>query len=177
MSAELLIFLALGALMTISSVMVVAGRNPVISAMFLVGQLFTLACMYALLGAHFLAAIQVIVYAGAIMVLFVFVIMLLNIQPEALAGPRLPAVEIAMLLLTIVSFIGISIALVSETATTVRGAYSLDAIEKVGGNTYVVGMELFSTYLWPFELASVLILLAIIASIIIAKKRTEGSGH
>jgi NADH-quinone oxidoreductase subunit J len=167
---ELLFFLALGGLMVFSSIMVVAGRNPVTSAMFLVGQLFMLACVYAMLGADFVAAIQIIVYAGAIMVLFVFVIMLLNLQPDSIKGPNLPAVEIVMLILTVLTFAAISLYLVTDTAAPARGGYTPEAIQQAGGNTYIVGMEMFSTYLWPFELASILILLAIVASIVIAKK-------
>lgn len=173
---ELALFLALGGLMIFSAVMVVAGRNPITSAMFLVGQLFMLACVYAMLGADFVAAIQIIVYAGAIMVLFIFVIMLLNLHPDQIKGPNLPAVEIVMLLLTVVSFSVISLLLVSETATSARGPFSQEAIAQAGGNTYVVGMQLFSTYLWPFELASILILLAIVASIVIAKKHSVSEG-
>lgn len=168
---ELVVFGALAGLMVLCSLMVVIARNPVASAIFLVGDLFSLACVYALLGAHFVAAIQILVYAGAIMVLFVFVIMLLNLQPEALRGATFAAGEIGVLFLTIVGFLVIGWKIANGYAGGVKGNMSLETIEQAGGNTYVVGMELFTKYLWPFELASILILLAIIASIVIAKKR------
>ena len=172
MSVALGMFLVLGFLMIASSLLVVVAKNPVTSAMFLVGQLFLLACMYAFMGADFVAAIQVIVYAGAIMVLFVFVIMLLNLQPEDLRGFDIRASEVVVLLLTIMMFSSLCLVLFSDTAASVRGAFSIESIKEAGGNTYVLGMELFSKYLWPFELASILILLAIVAAITIAKRKS-----
>lgn len=167
---ELIVFGGIAALMVLCSIMVVIGKNPVASAIFLVGQLFLLACLYALLGAHFVAAIQILVYAGAIMVLFVFVIMLLNLQPEALKGAHFAAGEVGVLLLTLLGFLIIGFKIATGYVGGTKGNLDLAAIEQAGGNTYVVGMELFTKYLWPFELASILILMAIVASIVIAKK-------
>lgn len=169
---ELLIFGSIAALMVLCSLMVVIGKNPVASAIFLVAQLFLLACLYALLGAHFVAAIQILVYAGAIMVLFVFVIMLLNLQPEALHRRGFAGGEIGVLLLTLVGFLVIGWKIAGGYAGGVNGNFTLENIELAGGNTYVVGMELFTKYLWPFELASILILMAIVASIVIAKRKS-----
>lgn len=168
---ELIVFGATAALMVLCSVMVVVGKNPVASAMFLVGQLFLLACIYALLGAHFVAAIQILVYAGAIMVLFIFVIMLLNLKPEALGGASFAAGEVGVLGLMILGFLVIGGKIATGYSSGVNGTSSLENIELAGGNTFVVGMELFTRYLWPFELASILILMAIVASIVIARKK------
>lgn len=169
-----LVFYVFAFLITVCSVAVVLSRNPIASAMFLVGDLFLLAGLYALMEAHFVAAIQILVYAGAITVLFVFVIMLLNLGDEARRTIRIPAPELAVLVLTFVGFIAIGVMLGSGQETGVTGELTPDRIAAAGGNTYAVGMVLFTRYLWPFELASILILLAVVASVVIAQKRKDG---
>ena len=166
-----LIFFAFATLITIASVMVVISRNAVASAVFLVGDLFLLAGLYASLEAHFIAAIQILVYAGAIVVLFMFVIMLLNLAPdETRRRLSIPAPEFAVLIVTVVGFFLMGgMVLLGHGGASV-GDLSPAAITSLGGNTFAVGMVLFTRYLWPFELASFLILLAIVASVVIAKK-------
>jgi NADH-quinone oxidoreductase subunit J len=171
-----LIFYVFAFLMAVCSVMVVAGRNPVTSAIFLVGDLFLMAGMYAMMDAHFVAAIQVLVYAGAIVVLFVFVIMLLNLAPDDRTRVfKFSAPEAGVLLITVIAFVVIGVLLAIEQPTAVVGDMSTEAIAAAGGNTYATGMVLFTRYLWPFELSSILILLATIASIVIAKKDKPAS--
>lgn len=172
MSQYLLFYLFAG-LITMCSFMVVLSRNPVTSAVFLIGDLFLLAGLYAMLEAHFVAAIQVLVYAGAVVVLFMFVIMLLNLGPETRASYKMNAAEVLVLLLTVVGFVTIAGLTASGTSLTLSGEQTVDAIAKAGGNTYAVGMYLFTKYLWPFELASILILLAIVACVVIAKKDSD----
>lgn len=167
---ELLVFHALAGLITLCSIMVVASRNPVTSAVFLVVDLFCVAGLYAQMDAHFVAAIQVLVYAGAIVVLFMFVIMLLNLEPETMQGFRVSAPEVGILLVTIIGFTGVAVTMVLGEPSGANGGMTPAAIETAGGNTFAVGMVLFTRYLWPFELASILILLAIVASVVIAKK-------
>lgn len=170
------IFYVLSGLVLLSSVMVVAARNPVTSAIFLVADLFFIAGLYAQMDAHFTAAIQVLVYAGAIVVLFVFVIMLLNLKPEALRGIRFSPGEALVMLVTFVGFVIVSCLVMQGSPEQLAiGSFSLDAVEQFGGNTFVIAMRMFTAYLWPFEIASVLILLAIVACVMIAKKdkRTE----
>lgn len=163
-------FYVLATLIAAFSLMVVLSRNAVTSAIFLVGDLFALAGMYATMEAHFIAAIQILIYAGAIVVLFVFVIMLLNLAPDARDSLRVPAPDLFMLLATLVSFGGVAAALAAGSPPDPTSDQSAAAIEAAGGNTYVVGLTLFTKYLWPFELASILILLAIVAAIVIAKR-------
>ena len=166
-----LIFYALAAFITICSIMVVAGRNPVTSAIFLVLDLFFVAALYALLDAHFAAAIQVLVYAGAIVVLFLFVIMLLNLKPDAVKDLKLTLAEAAMLGFTMAGFFIMCVLIGREEPTGLgEGLYTVQSVEAAGGNSYVLAMKMFTSYVWPFELASFLILLAIVASIVIAKK-------
>ena len=169
MSQELL-FYAFAGLVALCSVMVVTSRNPVISAIFLVGDLFLLAGLYASMEAHFVAAIQILVYAGAIVVLFMFVIMLLNLDPDQRSQVQIAAPEVGVLALTVIAFMVVGGMLVLGQPTGVSGEMTAEAIKSAGGNTFTVGMVLYTKYLWPFELASMLIMLAIIAAIVIAKK-------
>jgi NADH-quinone oxidoreductase subunit J len=166
-----MLFYAISGLILLSSIMVVAARNPVTSAIFLVVDLFFVAALYAQLDAHFTAAIQVLVYAGAIVVLFVFVIMILNLKPDALRGIRFSLGEALVLLITLAGFVivGSELAHTAPDLTT-PGNLGSAAIEMAGGNTFVVAMRMFTAFLWPFEIASVLILLAIVACVMIAKK-------
>jgi NADH-quinone oxidoreductase subunit J len=166
----MLVFYSFAALIALCSIMVVASRNPVASAMFLVADLFLLAGIYASMNAHFVAAIQVLVYAGAIVVLFMFVIMLLNLSPDAKSQLKIPAPEFFVLILTVLGFVVMGGLLATSQAEGIMGQMTSEAITQAGGNTFSVGMVLFTKYLWPFELASILILLAIVASVVIAKK-------
>ena len=170
MSPQLLIFYGFATLITVCSLMVIASRNPVTSAIFLIGDLFLLAGLYALMEAHFVAAIQVLVYAGAVVVLFMFVIMLLNQGPDTQSSFRFSAGEGFVLLITLLGFLVIAVLVGLGETPVATGDQTAEAIAKAGGNTYAVGMHLFTKFLWPFELASILILLAIIACVLIAKK-------
>jgi NADH-quinone oxidoreductase subunit J len=165
------VFHVLAALITLVSLCVVLSRHPVKSAVFLVVDLFLLAGLYATLDSHFVATIQVLVYAGAILVLFLFVIMLLNLQPEQLKGIRFSVVEAGTLMISLVGFIITVFATLGGKPTGLGdGSLDVATIERVGGNTYVVAMKLMTDFIWPFELASILILLAIVAAVFIAKK-------
>lgn len=165
------VFHVFAALITLVSICVVASRHPVKSAVFLVVDLFLLAGLYASLDSHFVAAIQILVYAGAIVVLFLFVIMLLNLQPEQLKGMKFSVVEAITLVISFIGFIIINFAVFRGQPTGLGdGSLGVPEIEAAGGNTYVVAMKLLTEYIWPFELASILILLAIVAAIVIAKK-------
>lgn len=159
-----IVFCLLSILAVGSALMVVLGKNPVGCAISLVGHLFFLAAIYAFLGADFTAAIQIIVYAGAIVVLFVFVIMLLNVGPNVQGGLKAHPGELGVLLAAIVTFLIVAFNLVQDTPAVPA------QVNSEAGNTVLMARALFSNYLWPFELASLLILLATVASIIIAKK-------
>lgn len=154
--------LAIGCALT-----VVAQRNPLYSAISLVGVFISLACLYVMLAAPFIAAVQVIVYAGAIMVLVVFVIMLLNVEHEERGRPRLKflvpiAVVLAAILIAEVAFILVSVqqeSRVNQTATTSNV-----------GLTYSIGTQLFTRYLLPFEITSILLLMAIVGAMTLARR-------
>lgn len=176
MSMELLVFAVLALLTLASSIGVVVARNPVTAAILLVMDLFFLAAIYATLGADFIAAIQIIVYAGAIVVLFLFVIMLLNLREEFPDSRGVPVPEILTAIALVVLFAVLAIRVAATHTDSgfsqVTGTYGL---ETIGQQTNAVGMHLFQKYLWPFELSSLLILLATIGAVVIAKKPKKDS--
>lgn len=168
--SQQIFFYIFAALVTMCSVVVVTARNPITAAVFLVFDLFLLAGIYAMMEAHFVATIQVLVYAGAIVVLFLFVIMLLNLGDEERAKFRLSMPDVVMIGITALSFVIVAFLIARVPPVAQVGEMTPDAVAAAGGNTYAVGMVLFTKYLWPFELASILILLAMVASVVIAKK-------
>ena len=165
-------FLVLAAIGLVGAVQVVLQRNPVVSALYLVLAFMSLAGMYVLLSAPFLAAVQVVVYAGAIMVLFVFVIMLLNLRHDIDDGlshiaRRILGWAFALLL-----------AGVFWTMLRGRPPYGPsgeDSPEVVNalGNTQAIGMRLYTDYLFPFEVTSLILLVGIIGAVVLAMRRTE----
>jgi len=159
------IFHLLSILALFSAVMVLASKKPIHSVLFLTLTFFAIAGHYVLLNAQFLAVVHVIVYAGAIMVLFVFVIMLLNAEAEQPAGRSLVAryIGIPSLLLFFGLMALLLHALVPPTERVTFGAFA-------GGTPRNIGRVLFTDYLLPFEITSVLILVAILGAIVLAHK-------
>ena len=161
-----ILFFFFAGLAIASALLMVTHKNPVYSAIFLIITFFALAGLYFLLGAQFLSVVQVIVYAGAIMVLFVFVIMLLNLSEEA----RLPAGR------PFQTGFGIAFAAILGVQLLVIAAAGARLIGKLGdtpvsGTVERLGADLFSTYLYPFEIASVLLLTGIVGAIILGSKK------
>ena len=167
------LFLAFAALLTGCSLMVVLQRNPVTSALWLVLGFCSLAGIYLLLQAEFLAMVQVIVYAGAIMVLFLFVIMYLNLKHDIEDGLHHHARRIVGWTLGAL--------LVIEGVMLMRrgwalGPTALESPNGVWGNTAAIGRVLFSRYLFPFEVLSILLLVAMVGAILVSRgTRPEGS--
>ena len=147
-----------------TSILVVALRNPVYSALSLLIMFFHVAGLYVTLHAEFLAAVQIVVYAGAILVLYLFVVMLLSIKSEERYHNQLP---VAGLLGVVLCTEVILLLIQSQT-----GAAAPTASDPVAGpgNTETIGEALYSTYLFPFEVASLILLVAMIGAIILAKK-------
>lgn len=157
------------------SAMVILKKNPVSSAFSLVMVFFAFAGIYALLDAHLIAALQVFVYTGAVMVLFIFVIMLLNADvPSFDMGRshillRLVAAGSAAVLLAIFVW-----AFKESPMVSVSGEFTPERVEAAGGNTQVLSELMFSEYILPFELTSVLLLAAIVGAVAIAKRKLAG---
>lgn len=142
--------------------------HPINSALSLIGVMGSLAVLYLLLGAEFLAAAQIIVYAGAIMVLFVFVIMLLNAGSEKV-GRRSWFAQVAglPLLLAFLGMMGFAIrGLLPQMRSVEFGSF-------VGGTARQIGRVLFTEYLLPFEATSILILIAIVGAVVLARKEID----
>ncbi len=155
-----------------SALLCITRKNPIASALWLVVTLFSIAAMFVLLDAQFLAALQVLVYAGAIMVLFLFVIMLLNLGrpgPSDIKGPL--GLGVAVLLGAALLFL-----LQPMTRSTLPSAITLPpgsvlALQQQQGIVGSVAYPLFGAYLIPFEIASVLLLAAIVGAVVLAKRK------
>jgi NADH-quinone oxidoreductase subunit J len=166
---ESIVFYALAAFILGFGVLVVTARNPVHCVLFLVANFLCVAVVYVLLGAEFLAVIQILVYAGGIVVLYLFVVMLVNLRraPDTPLDTRRQSrlgFILSALMLAEIS------AILTYSAGRPASAVAAAPVRPEGGNTEVVGLLLYSDYLVPFELASMLLLVAMIGAILLAKK-------
>ncbi len=165
---DVILFLIFAMIAVVCAINVVVQTHPISSAISLIGVMGSLAVLYLLLGAEFIAAAQVIVYAGAIMVLFVFVIMLLNAGSEARKGRSLMAQILGVPLLAV--FLGLVAFFVQRmfprTEGVIFGGFT-------GGSAKDIGRALFTTYLLPFEITSILVLIAIIGAVVLARKELD----
>jgi NADH-quinone oxidoreductase subunit J len=165
---DLILFGVFAIIAVACAINVVVQSHPISSAVSLVGVMGSLAVLYLLLGAEFIAAAQVIVYAGAVMVLFIFVIMLLNAGTEARKGRSL-----------MVQLLGVPlfVALLGLLAYFVQRLYAPDVTVHFGGfrggTAEDIGRLLFTTYLLPFEITSILILIAIVGAVVLARKELD----
>ena len=167
-------FYPLALIVLFASIRVVLGRNAIHSALWLVLVFFCFGGLYLLLHAEFLAAVQVIVYAGAIMVLFLFVIMLLRVDRPEDSFSRQRIQKIIGIVLTIAMVLGIGITVYLTTLPGQRGSQSVEAIAaQEGGNTAAIAELIFTDYLLPFEATSVLLLAALVGAVVLTKKRRE----
>jgi NADH-quinone oxidoreductase subunit J len=165
---DAILFLIFATIAVVCAINVVVQTHPISSAISLIGVMGSLAVLYLLLGAEFIAAAQMIVYAGAVMVLFIFVIMLLNAGVESRRGRSFMVQLLGVPLL---------IALLGLLAYFVQRIYPNTAMVRFGafrgGSPQEIGKALFTTYLLPFEVTSVLILIAIIGAIVMARKEID----
>src|ERR1700680_757444 len=159
---DALLFMIFAAIAVVCGINLVVQTHPISSAISLVGVMGALAALYLLLGGEFIAAAQLIVYAGAIMVLFIFVIMLLNAGTERKLPRRLWVKFAGIPLLAV--FIGIA-AFVIQSMLPVTEGVKFGAMTH--GNPQEIGRALFQVYVLPFEVTSVLILIAIIGAVVL----------
>ncbi|MDD2499906.1 MAG: NADH-quinone oxidoreductase subunit J [Geobacter sp.] len=152
----------------VSALMVVTCKNPINSALSLVLTFFCLATYYAMLNAPFMAAVQIIVYAGAIMVLIVFTIMLLNIRVDA---NKKSSHQVALgSVMGIITLLLAGLFLTRGKVSQPVGEITSDLINKVG-HTELIGKVMFTDFLLPFEVTSILLLVAIVGAVILAKRK------
>jgi NADH-quinone oxidoreductase subunit J len=169
---EMVLFVVLGAIAIIAALGVIIARKAIYSALFLLVNFCSLAGLYLLLNAQFLAAAQVIVYAGAIVVLFLFATMLLG------GGDEIPNLKSQIpknylaIALAFVLFMEVGYVLLTGTLTGTQGSDTPEAIASMG-NVQAIGKLLFTNYLLPFELAAVLLLIGIVGAVVLAKKMSE----
>ncbi len=161
------LFWVFAALTLICAILVIANpfsRSPVTSAMFLVLTIISMAGLFVLLHAFFLAAVQILVYAGAVMVLFLFVIMLLDLKEE-----QRRKIKLFGLVTGLIAVGGIVSVFLKALASAGNGT---DA-PKLEGETYALGKLLFTQYTLPFEIVSVLLLVAMVGVILLSKRKLE----
>lgn len=158
-------FLLWGGLAVITALIVVLHRHPVVQAVALVVHLLMIAGLFALLGAKFLAVVQVVVYAGAIVVLITFVIMLLNLGPELRGTPGIPTLVVAFLL-------GSALILLVGRAQAGFNPPDLALSDGYGG-VQTLARALFHKYFYPFEVVSLVVLAALAGAVLLAKRNLE----
>ena len=172
MNIDTALFYVFSAVLLFASFRVITARSPVYAALFLVLAFFNAACIWMLLRAEFLAIVLVLVYVGAVMVLFLFVVMMLDVGSEALREgfwTHFPAAAL----------VGVVIAL--EMAAVLLPGFRLtdapmpDALAMKLGNTKLLGIEVYTRYLYPLQIAAVLLLVAIIAAIALTLRRRKDS--
>jgi NADH-quinone oxidoreductase subunit J len=174
MDWSFLAFIVFSTIAIIGSLVVILQKTPVSSAFSLVLVFFSFAGLYALLGAHFIAALQILVYTGAIMVLFVFVIMLLG-QDE----PTTDLKDSSLLFkgMTTLGAFGLLTVLLQAALTSKdtvgAGVYTEEKISEMGGNLKAISEILFKDYVFHFELVSFLILAAIVTTVALAKRKNS----
>jgi len=167
-SGTLVLFTFLAIVAVASALLMVTRLNPITSAIYLVLNFISLAGLYLTLKAQFLAVIQIMVYAGAIMVLVLFVIMLLNLEDERALYDHIPWSKYLMFVL------GAAFIVEMITITGLAGAPVISTMSPEAANIGTVeyiGMALYNSYLLPFEMTSILLLSAMIGAIVLAKKR------
>lgn len=165
---ETIFFLIITLVAIISAILVVTCKNPINSALSLIMTFFCLATYYVMLDAPFMAAVQVMVYAGAIMVLMVFTIMLLNIRVDA--SKKHSHKLIIGSILGFFTLLDLGYVIVKSRAALPTGPFSGDMIKQLG-HTELIGREIFTSFLLPFEITSILLLTAIVGAVILAKKK------
>ncbi|MCL4443452.1 MAG: NADH-quinone oxidoreductase subunit J [Actinobacteria bacterium] len=173
---DAIVFAVAAVIIVAGAVGVIVERNPVHSALALVTTLFGTALIFLLLGDDFIAAVQIIVYAGAIVVLFLFVIMFLGVdKKEMIAHEPLKAQRPLALLLVLLAVVGIL--LLGAGAHYVLGASSSTGVanHQPGGEVAALGRAVFTTYLLPFEATAALLIIAIIGAVVLTKRHRDGT--
>ncbi|MBI5215896.1 MAG: NADH-quinone oxidoreductase subunit J [Ignavibacteriae bacterium] len=170
MSFETVFFFIISALAVGSAIMMISQRNPIMSVMYLIVNFFCLAILYLFLQAQFIAIIQILVYAGAIMVLVLFVIMLLNLGDEEQLTEKVNYKQIIALVVAGVVFFEIMLAIGYSTGPD--WFFKSNQAAQIG-TVESIGKVLFSEFLLPFEITSMILLAAIVGVIVLAKRRLD----
>ncbi len=170
MTTEAILFFILAAAAIVTAVLMILQRNPVMSALYLVANFFCIAALYLLLRAQLLAVLQVAVYAGAIMVLVIFVIMLLNLGEEQKLAERINVKTVLGIVLAFGFLLELLYLFLTPGSQALPEVISPNA--DLIGTVESMGTALFGKFLLPFEVTSMLLLAAIVGAVILAKKQT-----
>jgi NADH-quinone oxidoreductase subunit J len=169
-----IVFIVAALVAVMASLLMVTRKNPIHSALWMIVTFFAMAVIYLLLNAQFIAVAQVMVYAGAIMMLILFVIMLVHMERggEIDSGKphRSVKTRIAWTLITVVLLVEVLLGALSYRMTGLGGDYPVEVVNRVG-HVKTVGALLYSQYLFPFEIASILLLVGIVGAVVIAKRK------
>lgn len=174
METTLIAFLVFAAITVMSAVAVISARNPVHAALFLVLTFFSTACTWLLVGAEFLGIALVLVYVGAVMVLFLFVVMMLDVDVAPLREGYVRYLPVGLIvavvmLVEIVTLIGVRARMTP---------FGVDAVDEAGvSNTVWIARRLFTDFLLPFEVAAVILTVAVIAAVMLTLRRRPGAKH
>ncbi len=170
---DVIVFVVASALMLVGAVLVITVKNPVHSALSLIMTFFGIAIAFIELDAHFLAAVEIIVYAGAIVVLFLFVIMFLGVdRPDVDTGEPLVGQRPLAALGVLITVAGVVVMMAHSHWVTGASSASTNGIPSQGGNDNIkaLGTAVFTTYLYAFEITSALLIIAVVGAVILARK-------
>ncbi|MFT3896381.1 MAG: NADH-quinone oxidoreductase subunit J [Thermomonas sp.] len=178
MDYALALFYAFAAVAVASAVGVIGVRNPVHAALFLVLTFFSVACTWLLIGAEFLGVALVLVYVGAVMVLFLFVVMMLDIDIARMREGYVRYLPVGLLvalamLAEILALIGVK----SRSAVAFPANAAALAADSASGNTHWLAQSLFTGFMLPFEVAAVILTVAVIAAVMLTLRRRPGAKH
>lgn len=168
-----IIFIVAAVLVIISAVLMVTRKNPIHSALWMIVTFFAMAVIYLLLNAQFIAVAQVMVYAGAIMMLIIFVIMLVkmeNGEGEAASASCISKTKVAGAMVAVILLVEVLFAALFYQKTGVVGDYTTEVVSSIG-NVRAVGSILYGQYLFPFEIASILLLVGIVGAVVIVRRK------
>lgn len=165
-------FIVAAALSIVGSLMMVTRRNAIHSALWMIATFIAIAVIYVMQNAQFIAIAQIMVYAGAIMMLILFVIMLVNLEKDSVPERKFSSRKFTGAVITIMLFFEILVIATAYQITGREAVYSASMLERTG-NVRVMGSLLYGQYLFPFELASILLLIGIVGAVILAKRKKE----
>jgi|SRR4030095_2585255 NADH-quinone oxidoreductase subunit J len=167
---ENILILVFAIISVFAAILMITRRNPITSALFLIVNFFCVSVIYLMLRSQFIAIIQILVYTGAIMVLFLFVIMLLNLQDESKLSENITYKKLSAVILSLLLFS--SLAITAFFAFT--GKFKTMSPNAEGqGTIEAVGKQLYTVFSFPFELVSFILLAAIIGAIVLAQKKFD----
>lgn len=165
---DVIVFYMIGAICILCAGGVVASNDPVHAGIFLILCFFNVAAIFVMLGAEFLAAVQVIVYTGAILVLVLFVLMLVDPDDLPEFHNARPIQRYVGVLLGAILFLEVGVAILDRTVIGVSGTATPEAVAAVGGNVEALGRTIYTQYIFPFEVVSLVLTVGVIGAIVLA---------